>query len=164
VDGGDPLGQQPTSAEASAPAAASEASTAHEAATSADEASVGQSAEPEQLMSTYAHRRANWTSMQQIELRRWRTGRTYRRWRDKVLAPSVLICCRCGRLIDKSLHWRHPMAPTADHYPIALSRWVPRGPHDEPLGAPAHRVCNLRAQNRMVGDPLPRAAVADRRW
>lgn len=116
-------------------------------------------------MSTYAHRVRNWSSMQQIELRRWRTGRTYRRWRDKVLSPAVLWCCRCGHMIDKSLPWRHPASATADHFPVPLSRWVPRGPHDEPSGAPAHRRCNLSAQDKMPHEIAVRVpAVADRRW
>lgn len=115
-------------------------------------------------MSSHQHRRLYWTSYQDIERRRWRTGRTYRTWRKAVLAPAVLVCCRCGGLIDKRLRYPHPDSAEADHFPIPLARWVPRGPHDEPPGAPAHRRCNISVQDRVPGEAPPRPAVADRRW
>lgn len=114
-------------------------------------------------MSTYQHRKVHWTTYRDPELRKGRTGRPFRRWRDKVLEADVLYCCRCGYWIDKRLSGNDPAGPTADHFPIPLSRW--KGPLDPRNGAPAHRRCNLSAQNRMPGEvPQRVAAVADRRW
>ena len=112
-------------------------------------------------MSSYSHRVAHWASYAPGR-RRGRQGRPYRRWRDKVLEPKVLKCCRCGFLIDKSLSGNHPDGPTADHFPIPLSLWL-GDPLDPRNGAPAHRRCNLSAQNRMSDEPRP-ITVADRRW
>lgn len=114
-------------------------------------------------MSVYQHRRLHWASYSD-EKRRGRSGRPYRRWRAEVLKPAVLWCCRCGGLIDKALSGTHPWGPTADHFPVPLSLW--RGdPLDPANGAPAHRRCNLSAQNRMPDELAARVpAVADRRW
>jgi hypothetical protein len=114
-------------------------------------------------VSSWQYRKAHWTTYQDLERRRWRTGRPYRTWRDGILRPAVLWCCRCGQLIDKRLKYPHPGSGEADHFPVPLSRWIPDG--RPPPGAPAHRRCNLSAQNRMPGE-VPRhvAAVADRRW
>lgn len=114
-------------------------------------------------ISAYAHRVANWTTYADPELRKGRSGRPFRRWRAQVLSPAVLVCCRCGHQIDKRLSGNHPDGPTADHYPIPLSRWG--GPLDPRNGAPAHRRCNLSAQNRMPDEvPQRPVRVADRRW
>lgn len=116
-------------------------------------------------MSSLQHRRAHWTSYQDIERRRWRSGRTYIRWRDGILKPAVLWCCRCGQLIDKRLKYPHPGSGEADHFPVPLSRWWPRFAGDEPPGAPAHRRCNQSAQDRMPDELARRPVkVADRRW
>lgn len=114
-------------------------------------------------MSSYQHRKAHWTTYRDPELRKGRSGRPFRRWRAEVLKADIPICCRCSRPIDKSLHWTHPASATADHFPIPLSRWV--GPLDPRNGAPAHRRCNLSAQNRMPDELAARPVkVADRRW
>lgn len=114
-------------------------------------------------MSSWQYRKAHWTSYDPSR-RRGRSGRPFRRWRDQVLSPPVLICCRCNYPIDKRLSGNDPMGPTADHFPVPLSRW--RGdPLDPGNGAPAHRRCNLSAQNRMPGELAERVVkVADRRW
>lgn len=113
-------------------------------------------------MSTWQHRLRHWTTYADPELRRGRSGRPYRRWRAEVLKADIPICCRCGRPIDKSLPWRHPMAATAGHI-IPLSRGG--APLDPRNGQPEHRVCNLRAQAHMPGElPARLVRVADRRW
>ncbi len=112
---------------------------------------------------TYAERKQRWTTYKDPALRKGRMGRPYRRWRDKVLEPPVLRCCRCGYLIDKRLRHPHPMSPSADHYPIPLSRGG--RPCDPDNGAPAHLRCNQSHGNGGGGmvAPLPRPS-ADRRW
>jgi 5-methylcytosine-specific restriction endonuclease McrA len=114
-------------------------------------------------VSSYQYRKAHWSAYRG-EKRKGRQGRPYKRWRAKVLEPKVLVCCRCGRLIDKALSGNHPWGPTADHYPVPLSRWA-GDPLDLRNSAPAHRRCNLSAQNLMPGElPVHAPTVADRRW
>lgn len=114
-------------------------------------------------MSSHRHRLTHWTTYREAYLRRGRAGRPFRRWRDQVLKDPVPICCRCGRPIDKSLPWRHPMSATADHFPVPLSRLLAHQVLDPANGRPAHRRCNLSAGNRAPsGTAVP--AVADRRW
>jgi len=113
-------------------------------------------------MSAHRHRMRAWTSYADPALRRGRAGRPYRRWRAKVLEGDRLTCCRCGGPIDKTLPWRHPMAATADHYPVPLIHLSPAQVLDPACGRPAHRRCNLSAGARIDG--VVQARVADRRW
>jgi len=113
-------------------------------------------------MSSYQYRKAHWTSYADPAKRRGRSGRPHRRWRAKVLEGAQLACCRCGGPVDKTLPWRHPLAATADHYPIPLVHLTPAQVLDPAYGRPAHRRCNLSAGARVDG-PV-RARVADRRW
>lgn len=116
---------------------------------------------------SYAHRRTHWTTYRDDRLRKGRMGRPYRRWRAQVLAAPVPICWRCGGGIDKSLPWRHPLSATAGHI-VPLSRGG--APLALENGAPEHRVCNLRAGNKVAGEPGSRTKravdlpIVDRRW
>jgi 5-methylcytosine-specific restriction endonuclease McrA len=111
-------------------------------------------------MSTYQYRVEHWAAYRDPNARRGRAGRPYRRWRNEVLKDPVPYCARCGRPIDKALHWKHPMAATAGHI-VPLSRGGP--PLDPANGQPEHRRCNLSAQASMPGH-TPTPTTADRRW
>lgn len=113
---------------------------------------------------SYQHKRLYWTSYRDPEARKGRSGRPYRRFRGKVLAAAVPICCRCGGPIDKTLPWRDPWSATVDHLDALAEGGEPL---DEMTSAPAHRICNLSHQpgkrSHLAHAPRSRA-VADRRW
>ena len=64
--------------------------------------------------------------------------RRYRRRRARVLAGSP-VCAACGKPIDKTLKFPHPMSATADHvHPVGRG-----GSNLGPL-QPMHLLCNQR--------------------
>ncbi|WP_408637560.1 HNH endonuclease [Nocardia terpenica] len=81
-------------------------------------------------------------------------GHRYRQYRKRVLAKSN-ICHLCGREIDMSLDYRHPMSATIDHLQA-------RSKGGDVFGdaLPAHRSCNSRRGNR----PLTPKRYASRDW
>lgn len=69
---------------------------------------------------------------------RGRTGRPYRRLKDKLKASGA-PCWVCGNPIDLSLPWWDPWSHTVDHLrPLTLDG----DPLDEANVASAHRRCN----------------------
>lgn len=111
---------------------------------------------------SYAHKRAHWSSYANDQARRGRQGHGYRKWKAQVLAPDVLVCRRCGYLIDKSLPWRDPWAKTAGHIiPVTMAPHLALDPAN---GAPEHRRCNLSAGNAMAPIKAQLQCVADRQW
>ncbi|MFE7717504.1 HNH endonuclease signature motif containing protein [Nocardia rhizosphaerihabitans] len=82
--------------------------------------------------------------------------RAYRKARDRLRRESQ-VCWICGRVIDLSLPYTHPMSWTADHL-------IPRSKGGHLLGEmrAAHRRCNSKRGNRTTEkvDPMP----TTRRW
>lgn len=77
-------------------------------------------------------------------------GRNHRAYRAKTakLRKRADTCWICGKWIDRSLDYRHPMSWTADHV-------TPLTKGGKLLGEmrPAHRSCNSRRGNRVPERP-----------
>ena len=68
--------------------------------------------------------------------------------RKRVLA-TYDVCGICGKEVDKTLPYLHPLAPEVDEI-IPVSRGG--SPYDWDNLQLVHRVCNQRKGNKMVGD------------
>lgn len=78
----------------------------------------------------------------------------YRSARKRILATQE-ICAICGKPVDKSLKYPHPLSPTVDHIiPIA------KGGHPSDLAnlQLAHFCCNRQKSDR-VGEIVPGVKV-----
>lgn len=71
-----------------------------------------------------------------------RTGRPYRRMRERVLRASQ-ICAWCGEAIDMTLKWPDPKSASVDHI-IPVSQLPPNSPllTSPKNGRPMHLGCN----------------------
>ena len=78
-------------------------------------------------------------------------GRDHRAYRAKTakLRKQADTCHICGKWIDRSLDYRHPMSWTADH----VTPLTKGGKLLGPMRA-AHRSCNARRGNRVDERPL----------
>ena len=74
-----------------------------------------------------------------LNTRRGRSGRPWRRLRAQVLAEETR-CWLCGHPVDRTLPGAHPQGPTVDHI-IPLSRGG--NPLDRNNARLAHRRCNV---------------------
>lgn len=91
---------------------------------------------------------------------RW--DRAYRAKRDALKRQGMARdtpCHLCGKPIDYTLDFKHPMSFTADHLaPVATG-----GSMTGQL-APAHRSCNSRRGTKGLGDNPPPAPKTTRSW
>jgi hydrogenase maturation factor HypF (carbamoyltransferase family) len=71
-----------------------------------------------------------------------RGGHAWRKVCAIVLSPHVLVCIRCGYVIDKTLRWPHPFSKSVDHRVDLVDGGDPLDISN--LG-PAHLGCNSRA-------------------
>lgn len=87
-----------------------------------------------------------------------RTGRPYRRLRERV-KRSTSLCCLCGGLIDYTLEYPHPMSFSLEHHQPLTKGGAPLDPAN--AGA-AHLQCNVKRGNRDAASvrPLPQS----RKW
>ena len=87
----------------------------------------------------------------------------------KRIAAMGMPCHLCGRPIDYSLPAGHPMSFELDEV-VPVSRLPMEARKaaacDESNVAPAHRICNQRKSNRMVGDKGPKGLAIrhSREW
>jgi 5-methylcytosine-specific restriction endonuclease McrA len=79
----------------------------------------------------------------------------YRR-NQRIVTTSSEICWRCGQSVDRTVHKRHRLAPSADHI-LPVSRG---GTHALANLRLAHVGCNSSRGNRAT----PRRATASREW
>lgn len=84
--------------------------------------------------------------------------RKLQRWMRNQVAAYDLPCHICGESIDLSIPSTDPMGLTLDEI-VPVSRWMLGGyPSAEACAldpaniAPAHRICNIKRQNRMIED------------
>ena len=78
----------------------------------------------------------------------------------RVLATQG-VCAICGRPVDKSLRWPHPLSPTVDHI-IPVNK----GGHPSDIAnlQLTHWTCNRQKSDKLVGapSPSPLAVVSNR--
>lgn len=72
----------------------------------------------------------------------------YIKERKRILATAE-VCAICGRPLDKTLIYPHPLSPTVDHIiPIARG-----GSNHDPGNLQAvHLICNVKKGDNMPGD------------
>lgn len=70
----------------------------------------------------------------------------------KIILATQSVCGICGKVVDKSLKYPHPMSPTVDHI-IPCARG---GSDDLDNLQLAHRACNRNKSDKLPDDNIPK--------
>lgn len=72
---------------------------------------------------------------------------------------DATVCALCGKLLDKTLKFPHPMSASADH----IESWAtaPQLRFDPSNGQATHLVCNQRKGSAAAAEQIP---APSREW